>query len=127
MAKLGVKTSLVVASVPYLLNILQLFTMNPGYIYFMAVMVGLSAPILWTALGTFLSHNSDTKVSPHHHQQTILSNIIKTINRNSGVFWAMNQSSTFVGSYYTFLALKGTVAEIILMLNYNVTWSREKE
>ena len=35
-AKLGVKTSLVLASVPYLLNILQLFTMNPGYIYFMA-------------------------------------------------------------------------------------------
>ena len=35
-AKLGVKTSLVLASVPYLLNVLQLFTMNPGYIYFMA-------------------------------------------------------------------------------------------
>ena len=35
-AKLGVKTSLVLASVPYLLNILQLFTLNPGYIYFMA-------------------------------------------------------------------------------------------
>ena len=41
----------------------------------------------------------------------------------------MNQSSTFVGSYYTFLALKGTVAEIILIfilsaifaLNYIVT------
>ena len=35
-AKLGVKTSLVLASVPYLLNILQLFTLNPAYIYFMA-------------------------------------------------------------------------------------------
>ena len=32
---------------------------------------------------------------------------MKTINRNSGVFWAMNQSSTFLGNYYAFLALKG--------------------
>ena len=33
-------------------------------------MVGLSAPILWTALGTFLSHNSDSKVD-HHHTITV--------------------------------------------------------
>ena len=60
-AKLGVRTSLVMASVPYILNVLQLFTLNPGYIIFMAVMVGLSAPVLWTALGTFIADNSDTK------------------------------------------------------------------
>ena len=62
-AKLGVKTSLVLASIPYILNILQLFTLRSGYIIFMAVMVGMSAPVLWTALGTFISNNSDAKES----------------------------------------------------------------
>ena len=35
-AKLGVKTSLVLASIPYILNILQLFTLESEYIILMA-------------------------------------------------------------------------------------------
>ena len=35
-AKLGVKTSLVLTSIPYILNILQLFTLESEYIILMA-------------------------------------------------------------------------------------------
>ena len=34
-------------------------------------MVGLSAPVLWTALGTFISHNSDMKEEIIHHMQCL--------------------------------------------------------
>ena len=80
--KFGPKTCLIVSSLPYLLYILQLFYISSAYIIITSVMLGLAAPVLWTSLGTFLSNNSD----------------MRTINRNSGVFWAMNQSSIFLGN-----------------------------
>merc|ERR1719270_1693002 len=77
---------MILASIPYSLNILQVFYISTGYIIFSSILLGVAAPLLWTALGTFLANNSD----------------LRTVNRNSGVFWAIHQSSIFIGSYFAY-------------------------
>ena len=79
--KYGPKKCLILASIPYSLYIIQLFFLNINYILSASVVLGVAAPVLWTSLGTFLTNNSD----------------MRTVNRNCGVFWAMNQSSMFLG------------------------------
>jgi hypothetical protein len=48
--------------------------------------LGMGAPILWTAQGIFLSNNS--------------------VTCNFGVFWAMNTSSTFIGNLFAYYLFK---------------------
>ena len=79
--RLGTRPALLLASLPYSLYIAHLFFLNSGYIFFTSVLVGVAAPVLWTALGTFLANNSD----------------MRTVNRNAGVFWAIHMASNFIG------------------------------
>ena len=87
--RLGTRPALLLASLPYSLYIAHLFFLNSGYIFFTSVLVGVAAPVLWTALGTFLANNSD----------------MRTVNRNAGVFWAIHMASNFIG-LSLFLAIK---------------------
>ena len=87
---LGPRTCLLLSSLPYSLFILHLFILNTAYIFVTSVLVGVAAPILWTALGTFLSNNSD----------------LRTVNRNAGVFWAIHQASVFLGNYFAYFVIR---------------------
>ena len=106
--KLGPRLSMMLAGVTYLFNIIQLLYINEVSIYIASAVLGMGAPILWTAQGTFLSYNSDAG----------------TITRNSGVFWAMNTSSTFIGmlfAYYQFQDQPMIEKKTRMMLGYVLT------
>ena len=78
------------AALTYLFNITQLLYLNKYSIYPASVLLGFGAPIIRTAQGTFLANNSDQK----------------TITRNSGIFWAMNMSSAFIGNLFAYFLFK---------------------
>ncbi|TRZ04279.1 hypothetical protein DNTS_003230 [Danionella cerebrum] len=59
--------------------------------YFTSVLIGFGAAMLWTAQGLFLVENSDAS----------------TINRNTGVFWALLQCSMLFGNLYIYFDWKG--------------------
>ncbi|XP_061837518.1 UNC93-like protein MFSD11 [Nerophis lumbriciformis] len=59
--------------------------------YTASVLVGIGAAVLWTAQGNVLAINSGEQ----------------TIGRNSGLFWALLQSSLLFGNLYIFLAWHG--------------------
>ena len=82
---------MIVAGVMYAQYIAQLLHLNTYVLYVSAVVIGLGAPVLWTAQGNFLSMNSDDD----------------TISRNSGVFWAMMQMSTFIGNTFAYFMFAG--------------------
>uniref|UniRef100_A0AAR2J100 UNC93-like protein MFSD11 n=1 Tax=Pygocentrus nattereri TaxID=42514 RepID=A0AAR2J100_PYGNA len=59
--------------------------------YLTSVLIGFGAALLWTAQGHFLVENSDAS----------------TINRNTGMFWALLQCSMLFGNLYVYLDWKG--------------------
>uniref|UniRef100_A0A8C2KEM7 UNC93-like protein MFSD11 n=1 Tax=Cyprinus carpio TaxID=7962 RepID=A0A8C2KEM7_CYPCA len=59
--------------------------------YFTSVIIGIGAAMLWTAQGHFLVENSDAS----------------TINRNTGLFWALLQCSMLFGNLYVYFDWKG--------------------
>ncbi|XP_053707742.1 UNC93-like protein MFSD11 isoform X2 [Synchiropus splendidus] len=59
--------------------------------YFTSVLIGIGAAMLWTAQGQFLVENSEAS----------------TINRNTGVFWALLQCSMLFGNLYIYLDWNG--------------------
>jgi len=88
--RLGPRISMIIAALTYVFNIVQLLYLNDISIYIATVIIGFGAPVIWTAQGTVLSHNSDPG----------------TITRNSGVFWAMNSSSQFIGNLFAYFVFK---------------------
>ena len=95
---------MIAAALTYAFNISQYLYLNEGSVYFASVLIGFGAPVIWTAQvdlnflkiflclgnfavqGTFLARNSDDD----------------TITRNSGIFWAMNMSSSIIGNLISF-------------------------
>uniref|UniRef100_A0A671SIL7 Major facilitator superfamily domain containing 11 n=1 Tax=Sinocyclocheilus anshuiensis TaxID=1608454 RepID=A0A671SIL7_9TELE len=59
--------------------------------YLTSVIIGIGAALLWTAQGHFLVENSDAS----------------TINRNTGLFWALLQCSMLFGNLYVYFDWKG--------------------
>ncbi|XP_056262828.1 UNC93-like protein MFSD11 [Pseudoliparis swirei] len=59
--------------------------------YLTSVLIGVAAAMLWTAQGHFLVENSDAS----------------TINRNTGMFWALLQCSMLFGNLYIYLDWNG--------------------
>ena len=88
---LGPRISMILAALTYLFNITQLLYLNKYSVYPASVILGMGAPIIWVAQGTFLANNSNPK----------------TITRNSGIFWAMNMSSAFAGNTFAYFLFKG--------------------
>ncbi|CAG5897975.1 UNC93-like protein MFSD11 isoform 1-T1 [Menidia menidia] len=60
--------------------------------YLTSVLIGMGAAMLWTAQGHFLVENSEAS----------------TINRNTGVFWALLQCSMLFGNLYIYLDWNGS-------------------
>ncbi|XP_011523549.2 UNC93-like protein MFSD11 isoform X4 [Homo sapiens] len=63
----------------------------PWSFYTASVFIGIAAAVLWTAQGNCLTINSDEH----------------SIGRNSGIFWALLQSSLFFGNLYIYFAWQG--------------------
>uniref|UniRef100_A0A8C2X381 UNC93-like protein MFSD11 n=1 Tax=Cyclopterus lumpus TaxID=8103 RepID=A0A8C2X381_CYCLU len=59
--------------------------------YLTSVLIGIGAAMLWTAQGHFLVENSDAS----------------TINRNTGMFWALLQCSMLFGNLYIYFDWNG--------------------
>ncbi|TDH03118.1 hypothetical protein EPR50_G00159560 [Perca flavescens] len=59
--------------------------------YLTSVLIGIGAAMLWTAQGHFLVENSEAS----------------TINRNTGMFWALLQCSMLFGNLYIYFDWKG--------------------
>nr|XP_019949975.1 PREDICTED: UNC93-like protein MFSD11 [Paralichthys olivaceus] len=59
--------------------------------YFTSVLIGMGAALLWTAQGHFLVENSEAS----------------TINRNTGMFWALLQCSMLFGNLYIYFDWNG--------------------
>jgi len=87
----GPKVAMIIAGVTYAQYIAQLLWPNTILLYISAVIIGLGAPVIWTAQGNLLAINSDDD----------------TISRNSGVFWGMLQMSTFIGNTFAYFMFRG--------------------
>lgn len=75
----------------YLLFVLQFVYPNTVMLYVSSGLLGLGAAIIWTAQGNFLTLNSDPR----------------TMDRNSGFFWAMMNSSMFLGNLFVYFQFRG--------------------
>jgi len=87
----GPRVAMILAGVLYAQYIAQLLYPNTYLLYTSAAIIGLGAPVIWTAQGNFLSLNSDDD----------------TISRNSGIVWAMLQSSIFIGNMFAYFMFTG--------------------
>jgi len=87
----GPRVAMILAGVLYAQYIAQLLYPNTYLLYASAAVIGLGAPVIWTAQGNFLSLNSDDE----------------TISRNSGIVWAMLQSSIFIGNIFAYFMFTG--------------------
>ena len=88
--------------------------MMPWLIYVANVILGIGAAVIWTAqvIQKIPTTVRLTKKSGHFHFHFLQGNVLAnnsdptTITRNSGVFWAMNMSSNFIGNTLAFLLFK---------------------
>jgi len=87
----GPRVAMIIAGVLYAQYIAQLLYPNTYLLYVSAAIIGIGAPIIWTAQGNFLSLNSDDD----------------TISRNSGIVWAMLQCSIFIGNIFVYFMFAG--------------------
>ncbi|KFV17499.1 UNC93-like MFSD11 [Tauraco erythrolophus] len=90
-AIVGPQLSMVVSGIFYSLYIAVFIQPATWAFYTASVFIGIAAAVLWTAQGNCLTVNSDEN----------------TIGRNSGVFWALLQSSLFFGNLYVYFAWQG--------------------
>ncbi|NXW99519.1 UNC93-like protein MFSD11 [Larus michahellis] len=90
-AIVGPQFSMVVSGIFYSLYIAVFIQPATWAFYTASVFIGIAAAVLWTAQGNCLTVNSDEN----------------TIGRNSGVFWALLQSSLFFGNLYIYFAWQG--------------------
>jgi hypothetical protein len=88
---IGPRLTLVGGGVCYALFIAQLIYPNNILLYGASALIGLGAAMLWIAQGNFLVLNSDSD----------------TMERNSGVFWAMFQCSLLIGNTFVYVELQG--------------------
>jgi hypothetical protein len=75
-AVIRAKWSMVFSAMVYVLFIAQFNYPSTWLLYLTSALLGGAASLLWCAQGNFLTLGSDSK----------------TISRNSGVFWGINQS-----------------------------------
>ena len=107
------------------MSLLQFFIMMPWLIYVANVILGIGAAVIWTAqvIQKIPTTIPLTKKSGHFHFHFLQGNVLAnnsdptTITRNSGVFWAMNMSSNFIGNTLAFLLFK--VRSILLLFRYS--------
>ena len=71
--------------------IAQLLFPNEILLYTFSALLGLGSALIWIGQGNFITLNSDKD----------------TIERNSGIFLAMNDASNVIGNAFVFVAFRG--------------------
>ncbi|ODN05433.1 UNC93-like protein MFSD11 [Orchesella cincta] len=87
-AVLKEKKSMLAGAVLYTAFIASFLYPKTWLLYLMSAVLGIGAAVIWTAQGSYLAICSDET----------------TMSRNSGVFWAILQSSMFFGNTFVFFA-----------------------
>ncbi|KAF7248959.1 UNC93-like protein MFSD11 [Varanus komodoensis] len=90
-AIIGPQLSMFISGIFYSIYIAIFIQPSTWTFYTASVFLGIAAAVLWTAQGNCLTINSDEN----------------TIGRNSGIFWALLQSSLFFGNLYIYFAWQG--------------------
>lgn len=91
-AVIGPQITMFLSGILYSGYIAVFITPSTWSFYFTSVLIGFGAAMLWTAQGHFLVENSDAA----------------TINRNTGMFWALLQCSMFFGNLYIYFDWNGS-------------------
>lgn len=91
LALLGAKFTMIIGGVTYGLFIASFLWPQTWLLYTASILVGAGAALIWTGQGNYLTLMSDQE----------------TISRNSGIFWAMLQSSFLFGNLFVFYQFKG--------------------
>jgi hypothetical protein len=86
----GPRTSIIVGCSCYVIFIATFLWPRTEILYGASAVVGIGAALAWTGHGLFLTINSDSD----------------TMSRNSGLFWAIFQSSLFIGNIFVYLVFK---------------------
>lgn len=82
----GPRTAIVVGSCCYVLFIVSFLFPSAVFLYTASGILGFGGSLIWTGHGQYLTENSDTE----------------TMSRNSGLFWAIFQSSLFAGNLFVY-------------------------
>ncbi|XP_061837983.1 UNC93-like protein MFSD11 isoform X2 [Nerophis lumbriciformis] len=90
-AILGPKMTMFVSGLLYSGYVAVFIEPSTWSFYLTSVLIGVGAALLWTAQGLFLVENSEAA----------------TINRNTGMFWALLQCSMLLGNLYIYLDWNG--------------------
>ncbi|XP_077474277.1 UNC93-like protein MFSD11 isoform X3 [Stigmatopora argus] len=90
-AVLGPKVTMFVSGLLYSGYIAVFYEPSTWSFYLTSVLIGVAAAMLWTAQGQFLVENSEAS----------------TINRNTGMFWALLQCSMLFGNLFVYLEWNG--------------------
>ncbi|CAN9505535.1 unnamed protein product [Ophioblennius macclurei] len=88
---IGPKMTMFLSGVVYSGYIAVFINPSTWSFYFTSVLIGIGAALLWTAQGQFLVENSEAS----------------TINRNTGMFWALLQCSMLFGNLYIYFDWNG--------------------
>ncbi|XP_067617752.1 UNC93-like protein MFSD11 isoform X2 [Eurosta solidaginis] len=86
----GPRVAMLVGSLTYTLFMITFLFPSNWLLYLSSGILGAGAAITWTGQGNFLARCSD----------------VSTISRNSGVFWALLQSSMFFGNIFVYFQFK---------------------
>lgn len=88
---LGPKITMIIGGVSYAIFIVGFLYPQTWILYLTSVLIGAGAALIWTGQGNYLTLMSDQS----------------TISRNSGIFWAMLQSSMLFGNIFVFYQFMG--------------------
>ncbi|XP_050719107.1 UNC93-like protein MFSD11 isoform X3 [Eriocheir sinensis] len=88
---LGPKLTMIIGGITYIIFIVGFLWPHTVILYLTSVLVGAGAALIWTGQGNYLT----------------LMSTQKTISRNSGIFWAMLQSSMLFGNLFVFYQFMG--------------------
>ncbi|CAF1351951.1 unnamed protein product [Rotaria sordida] len=89
----GAPVSMFIGATTYFFYVFSFLLPMTWSFYLTSILLGFGAAILWTAEGAYLAANSDEH----------------TTSRNTGIFWALFQSSLLGGNLYVYLSLKADV------------------
>ncbi|KAG0723911.1 UNC93-like protein MFSD11 [Chionoecetes opilio] len=88
---LGPKLTMIIGGVTYVIFIGGFLWPHTVILYLTSVLIGVGAALIWTGQGNYLT----------------LMSTQKTISRNSGIFWAMLQTSMLFGNVFVFYQFMG--------------------
>lgn len=88
---IGPRIAMIIGAVTYVLFIMSYLIPQTWLLYFASGIMGMGAAVIWTGQGNYLT----------------LSSSAATIQRDSGIFWAMLQCSMFFGNLFVFFQFQG--------------------